>query len=274
MPGREEEDIDDDFFSNIRTKRKTIKEDILDEAFKKAEISKGLRSKEGKKITKKPFLKLGIILIFIAVLSLAVINYLPWMYIKYDVGDETLHESFGIDFKNSEGHYNETIDYIFESPCTNCSNNSKNYLGITKNDFTNIPRLITYAFVSLAILGIIFTIFEVIERKRNLSMELVSLVHSTFAIAAYVVCVFVIFISIKFLGAHFLLFYNRPFIEASGISNIIIIFPVIIILIIISFAIIIIATTVMQINFHEFEKKLLSEKTRSALSTFKFGKEI
>ena len=264
-----DEDIDEDFFADVRKNRKATKEDILDETFRKAEMLKGLRPKEKKKVTKKPFLKLGIVLIIIAVISLVAINYAPWMYIKYDAEYGTIQEFFNRDFK--EGHYYNEIDYIFESPCANCSNNSKNFIGLTKDDFTNIPKTTSYAFITLALLGIIFIIFEIIERRRNFSMEMVAVVHSTFAAAALTVSIFVVFTVIKFLSSYFLLYYNRPFIEVSGVNNVKLIFPVPIILIVISFASIIIAINIMKINFHEFEKKLVSEKTRSTLSSFKFG---
>jgi hypothetical protein len=205
---------------------------------------------------------------------LLVINYLPWIFIKFDTEYGILQETFFIDFKNSEGYYHEKIDYIFESSCTNCSKNSNNFIGITKNDFTDVPKIATYAFISLAILGIIFTIFEIIERKYNLSNKIALLVHSTFAIAAFFISIFVIFILIKFLGIYFLLFYNRPFIEASGIRNLILISPTTINLILISLIVIIITIGIIQINFREFEKKVFLEKSHTSLSTFKFGFKI
>ena len=133
------DDTVDDFYSDIKKSRKALKEDILDETFKKAEISKGLRPKEEKKVTKKTFLKLGIILIIIAIISLVVINHLTWMYVKYDADYGTIEELYYRELVNKEDQSYKEIDYIFESQCTNCSNNSKNYIGITKDDFTNIP---------------------------------------------------------------------------------------------------------------------------------------
>jgi len=275
MDYRENEAENEDFFLDVRKTRKKAKEDILDETFEKAEISKGLRPKKEEKGTKKPFLKLGIILIFIAVISLViVINHLPWMFIKYDAEYGTIQEFYHRDFINEEDHYYEEIDDIFESPCTNCSNSSKNYIGLIKDDFTNIPKTTSYGFITLALLGIIFTIFGIFERIRNFSRELVTVIHSTFAAAAFIVSIIIALSTIKFLGSHFLLYYNKPFIEASGVNDVILIYPVPLILIVISFAIMIIASTVMKINFHEFEKKLVPEKKRSSVSNFKFGNKI
>lgn len=266
MDYREEDVLNGDFFSDVRKIRKTAKEDILDESFRKAEISKGIRPKEGKKVVKKPFLKLGIILIIVAIISLVIINYLPWVYIKYNAEYGTIQEFFYKDFENKEGHYYPKIDHVFESPCTNCSNNSKNYLGITKNDFTDTPEITSYGFIILVLLGIIFTIFAILAKLRDYSLETVSMIHSTFAAATVIISIFIMLLNIKFLGLYFLLYYNRPFIETSGVNNVIMILLVPIIIVFISFAIIFIAFTVMKINFHEFEKKLKLDKSRSSIS--------
>lgn len=274
MQYRNEEEINGDFYSDMRKIRKAAKEDMLDETFKKAEISKGLRPEEERKVTKKPFLKFGIVLIIIAVVSLAIISYLPWMCTKYNSQSGTIQELFYKDFENKEGDYFAETDYIFESLCTNCSNNSKNYIGLTKNDFTNTPRTTSYGFITLAILGLIFTIFAILDRMRNFSMEIVTVIHSSFAAAAFIVNTVIMILSIKFLGVYFLVYYNKPFIEASGINNLILIFPVPIILIVISLTTIMIAITVMRINFHEFEIKLRLDKPRSSISNFRHRRDI
>jgi hypothetical protein len=261
-------DINDDFFPDIRMSRKAAKKNILDETFKKAEMTIGLRPSKKKKFQKKTFQKLGIGLIVIGLVSIFAINYLPWMYVKFDTDYGTMQEVFNRDFK--KGNFYDEIDYIFESPCTNCSNNSKSFIGLTKGDFSNIPKLTSYAFIILVLLGIIFTIFEVIERSRNLSVEIAKIIHSIFAVGALIVSVFVVFISIKILSSNLVLYYNKPFIEIFGIKNVILIFPAPIILIVISLVSIMISIFLIKINFHEFEKKFLSEKTRSTLSGYKF----
>lgn len=263
------DDINKDFSVDMRTHKKAIKEEILDETFRKAEILKGLRPIEKKEVTKKPFLKLGIVLIIITIISLVAINYTPWIYIKYDAENGIIQEFIHRDLK--DGHYYKEFDYIFESPCANCSNNSKNFIGLSKDDFTNIPKITFYGFIILFLLGIIFIIFEIIERKRNFSIKIVTLIHSTFAAATLTVNMFVIFTLIKFFSSNFLLYLNRSFIEVSGINNIILIFPVPIFIIFISLISIIIAINIMKINFLKFEKKLISEKTHSTLSYLNFG---
>jgi hypothetical protein len=268
-----EDEIDENFFSNFKKSRKTAKEDILDVTFKKAEMSKGLKTKSDKKKAKKPFLKLGIFLIAIAIIVLIIINFLPWIIIKYDSRYGEVQESYYINFDNNEGHYFNETNYIFESPCTNCSNYSSNFIGLTKDDFTNISNSVKLAFYGLIILGVIFTIFEVIEKWRNLNSDLVILIHSTFAVVSDIISIYVAYLCIKFIGSYFLLFYNTQFIEASGVNNIVVIYPVVIILLLISFIIMVIATAVMQVNFHEFEKRLFSETTHSALNAFNYGRK-
>jgi len=264
-----EKENDNDSFTKIKESIKNAKEDILDETFKKAELRKALRLKEEKKIPKKPFLKLGIVLIIIALIGILSVNSLPWVFIKYDTANGTTQESYFKDF--SEGTIHDETTYIFESPCNNCSNNSKNFIGLTMNDFSDIPKLTIYAFSLLGILGGIFVIYLIIDKWRNFSVDTTLLIHSAFAVFANIISVFVIFILAKFLGSHFLLYYNMPFIEASGIKNITIVYPATSILIILSATIIMITIVVMQINFRDFEKKFLFEKTRSGRKYFRFG---
>lgn len=259
---------DDDIFPNIPMSKKSIKEDILDESFKKAEISKEIQTKKGKKISKEPFRKLGIVLIIISIISLAIINFLPWMYIRYDAEYGTIEEFYYRGLENKEGNYYEEVNYIFESPCINCSYNSKNYIGVTEDDFTNIPKVASNGFFALVILGLIYTIFEIIKRKYNFFMETALIIHSIYAAAAIFISIVVAVSSIKFLGIYFLLYYNMSFIEASGVNNVILIFVAPIILIFVSSAIIKISITVLKINFDEFEKKSKMDKSQPSFSKF------
>ena len=269
MDSFEDDNLNEDFISDIKKFRKITKDDILDETYKKAEVSKRVQPKEEKKPFKKPYLKLGFFLIIISILSLIFITYSPWIYIKYDAEYGTIQQFFNRDFTN--GKYYKEIDYIFQSACTNCSNSSKNFIGIIKNDFIDIPRLTSYAFILLLTLGIIFTIFEIIERKRNYNTEKVAFVHSTFAIFSLVISFYLLILIIKFFSVYFLLYYNQSFIEAVYVKNIILVFPVITILFIILFLISIVSIIVMKINFSYFEKKYITEKISSTLTNFKLG---
>lgn len=267
-----EKEDDNDSFLKIKESIKSAKEDMLDETFKKAEIKKALRLKEEKKVPKKPFLKLGVVLIIISLVGIVSVNSLPWVFIKYDTSIGTTEESYYKDF--SEGTYHDETTYIFESPCTNCSNNSKNFIGLTLDDFSNIPKLAIYAFTIIGILGFIFTIYIIIDKWRNFSIDTTLLVHSTFAILANIFSLFIIFLLTKFLGSYFLLYYNISFIEASGLKNLTLVYPATSILIILSVTIIMITIVILRINFREYEKKFLLEKTRSKRHYFRFGSKL
>lgn len=265
------DDVDDDFFSNISKSKKSMKEDVLDETFKKAEKLKNSKPREGKKISEKPFRKLGIVLISIAIISLLIINYLPWMYVRYNVENGSVEEFYYRDFINLEGNYYNEVEYIFKSPCTNCSNNSGNFIGLDLNDFSNVPVSASYGFLLLALLGLIFTIFAIIDKKQKFSVEIVSFIHISFAIAGILISIAVLILCTKFLGIYFLLYHNMAFIEASGINNVILVFLGPIFLIIISIALIRVTITVIKINFDEFLKKMKSDKSYSLLSTLYQG---
>jgi hypothetical protein len=109
----------------------------------------------------------------------------------------------------------------------------------------------------------------VFERIQKLSKEFVTIIHSIFAAVAFFVSIFITILMINFLGSYFLLYYNKDFIEASGVTDVVLIYPVPLVLIVICFAIMIITTTVMKINFQEFEKKIEQVKSRAAISKFK-----
>lgn len=166
------DDVDDDFFSNIGKSKKSMKEDVLDETFNKAEKLKRSKPKEGKKISEKPFRKLGIVLIIIAIISLFVINYLPWMYVRFNSDNGSIEEFYYRDFINLEGDYYNEVDYIFESPCTNCTNNSKNFIGLNIDDFSEIPERASFGFILITLVGLIFTIFAIIEKSKILQLNL------------------------------------------------------------------------------------------------------
>lgn len=271
-----DENTDEDFLL-IRKKREKAKEEILDETFKKAEFLKKIRpAKEKRRAGDKPFFKSGIIIMIIAVVAIALINYTPWMYAKYDADKITVEQFFYKDFVSKESENNETyqkVTYLFNSPCTNCTNNSQNYIGLTIDDFKNVPRLTSYGFIALAIMGLIFTIFVVIDRFRNFSVETSYLVCSIFTAGYVVISVFTLLLSIKFLASHFLMYYNWPFIETSGLTNVRLVFLAPIIMISISCAIMKGAMTVLKINLREIEKRLESDKSGRSYSTYRYGSD-
>lgn len=272
LPGSEEP-LEDDFVLRKR-KKEIVKEEILDETYKKAEFLKKTQPvKEKRKGGDKPFFKSGIIIMIIAIVALALINYTPWMYAKYDSGDSTFQQFFYKDFvtKDMENQTYNNITNLFDSPCQNCTNNS-NYIGLAKEDFTNTPKLTSYGFIALLLMGLIFTIFVVIDWLRKFSFEKTYLVSSIFAVGYILVSVFILLLSLKFVSANFLLLYNMPFIQDEiGLTNVFLIFLAPIIMIVFSCAIMKGSMTVLKINYREVEKGLEPEETKKAHSTFRYG---
>jgi len=260
---------EDDFFRDIRRIRKNSKDDILDESFKKAEINKGIGSKEKKMLTKKPFLKLGVIFLIFMLIAILMINYFPWVYIKYDAEYGEVQEFFYKNFENERDFNYTEIDYIFKSPCTNCSNYTNNFIGIQKSDFTTTPKQTLNHFYILGILGAIFTIFAIVEKFKDFNKEFVSIIHSSFAMGGVLISIAIFLQNIKFLSFYLVFYNNFSFIEASNINNLIIIFLAPVIILFICFAIIIISSTVMKINFKDFEKIIKKQITKKSISEFK-----
>jgi hypothetical protein len=250
------------FYSEVRSSRKMQKENILDESFKRAERSKGIITQDKNQIIKKQqFHKLGVIFIIISIVALAVINFLPWVFIKFDAEYGTIQEFYFRDFENKEGrYYPNEMDNIFESKCTNCSFNSKNYIGISKDDFTVVPTTTSYTFFVFIALGIIFTIISILNYYRFYSRDIISIIHSSFAASGIIIGTFIILLNIKFLSVHFLVYFNEAFIETSGASDIILIFFAPLFIIIISIAIILISLITININLREYNKRRKSMK--------------
>ncbi len=231
--------------SDPTTKREQkIKEKILDETFKKAEISRGIKLPEittlTKKHTKKIFPKLGILLIIVGVIGIIFINNLPWAFIRYGTGDDKTETFIYRDFEIVES-LEEEINALLKSPY---------YLGISDNDFIETPSLSSYCFFSLVILGVVITLFGLLDRWRNLSLEVFTITHFIFATIAIIPGIIIVLSVIKFLGAHILLFHNAPFVTAPDV----IVFPTVFIIIALGFIIIKMMFTVMRMDFTELQK--------------------
>lgn len=260
-----DEDIEEEEQQKSDRKRKKLKEQFLDEAYKKAELLKKahLEIKKEQKLIKKPFIKIGIIAVIIAIIGLALINYVPWMYIKYDSDNGTIEEYFSYkDFNNNDIEI-DNITSLFESTCNNCSNNSKNYIGLTINDFTGSQRTIFNSLIVLALLGLIFTGFIIIDRFKNFSEETVNFIHSFFIGSTIFIDLIIFLSTIKFLGAHILMQLNRSFIEVLGLNNINLFFFAPYIFFISSLFLVIMGLMLIKANFNKAIKNLESQKSHS-----------
>jgi len=270
----DEYELDDDSLTTEK-KNERKKEKILDETFKKAKFLKEKKTINQKivksiKTVDRQFLKSGILIIIVAITMLIFVEYSPWMYINQETDDgSTIHLLYR-DF-NQEEEINQTVLNLFQSPCDNCSNNSQNYIGLTFNDFSSSPKTITNGIIILMILGIVFTIFLIIDKFRRFLDEIVFALHSLFSIAVIIVSLVILISSIKFIGTYFLIYHNWSFIEISGIKNANIVFLTPIILALIALAIIRGAIITFKINFREMENKFTIDSPEEPYSTYRYG---
>jgi len=275
MKDPDEEDINEDFLQNAR--REKTKNELLDETFKKAEIVHGLRPSEKKIIPKRPFLKSGIVLLVIAILCLVIIDNAPWMYIKYD--DPALgviEETFGRDLKNEKFDKIENADStvfgniqgLFESRCNNCSNNSQHFIGLSIDDFSSTPKMTFYAFMIMALMGIIFTLFQVIDKLRRFSFDTVAIIHSIFAAGIIFASTYVLLLVIKFFGTYLLIVHNGPF---SPLDELRVVFIAPVILIVIAAILIKGATAILKMNFNELKMRFKTDIPEDSFSIYRFG---
>lgn len=268
------EDIDKNNFLKIKKSEKE-KEELLDESFKRVELSKKKKKfliKEKKEI-KKFFPVFGVIFIVIAIVALLIINYLPWMYIKYNNSDYQEFEGFFYrDFK-TKFEQKEILD-LFGSNCNNCSSYSHNYIGLSTEDFIYSPQYCFYGFIALILLGLISIIFAIIDKFRNFSIKSYVLFYFISGIIEVIIGVYILSICVKFLGANFLLFYNKSLIEGIGLYNAKLLILAPILLIVFAFILIKGAMIAVELNFKKLEKRNISDKTSGFVSAYKYGSNI
>ena len=267
-------DLDEDGFLKIKKIEKE-KEELLDETFKKAELlkkRKKLLTRE-KKDFKKFIPAFGIIFIIIAIVGLFIINYLPWMYIKYyNPGYGEVEDFFYRDFK-TKFDYKEILD-LMGSKYNNYSTNSQSYIGLLTEDFIYSPQYSFYGFIALIFSGLISIIFAIIDKSRNFSIKSAILFYSIIAIIEVIIGVYILSLCIRFLGANFLLEYNRPLIENIGLNNVKLLILAPILLIIFAFIIMKGAMVAVDLNFKELEKRKEPDKTSRLFSPNKYRSNI
>ena len=268
------EDIDKNNFLKVK-KSEREKEELLDESFKRVELSRKKKKfliKEKKEI-KKFFPVFGVIFIVIAIVALLIINYLPWMYIKYNNSDYQEFEGFFYkDFK-TKFEQKEILD-LLGSNCNNCSSYSHNYIGLSTEDFIYSPQYCFYGFIALILLGLISIIFAIIDKLRNFSIKSYVLFYFISGIIEVIIGVYILSICVKFLGANFLLFYNKSLIEGIGLYNAKLLILAPILLIVFAFILVKGAMIAVELNFKELEKRNISDKTSGFVSAYKYGSNI
>ena len=263
--------MNDDFALNEKSKDKQ-RDQVLDESFKKAEISRNLQSTY-KRATSNPIWekdlgkgttsKTGSILIIIAILAIVCIYFMPWAFIAYNAdyieGDG--YGAYALIFNNAKSNDIESQDIVdlFGTP---------NYIGVTISDFTDTPIKTVGGFISLAILGLLFWFFQMIDRFRKFSAATFSIIHCFFAGSSALIGVYIILSVSKFIGVYFLIAHNMNLEQFPSLKTIIIFLNPIII-IILGVVIVKSSYTVIKIYYTELERKSIGRNARH--SFFKTG---
>ena len=245
----------------IEKRKEEIKETMIDNAFKKAEIKRSLHSSDKNsenKSHKKTFPKFGFILIICAIIGFIIVSYVPWAYIEYGPENELTTVTIYKDFKIESGENTEIYD-LFRSP---------HYLGLSTGDFSEAATLELYGFISLIALGILITIFGILDKMRNFSWEIFVITHFVISAATIISGIFIVLSVAKFLGAHFIQYHNT---FPESYANITILFPAAFILIIFGFVIIKLAFTMMKIDFSKIQEPKEDEAFEETFSSTIYG---
>jgi len=239
-----------DSFRDIPSKEKR-REEILDESLKKFEESR--KKKKNKSFTfttkKKSFLKIGLVILIIAIICFAIISYLPWMYISYRNSSESdgIEKFYYKDFKQN------IIDDGGEIANFLDSKDSILYLGLDVNDLGTIPNsLISLCYV-LIVLSMFFIAVTIFDKKINFSHEKIFTFQTIGTSIVIVVLLYFIYILVEFLGINILLFTNTDVLK-NIFPEFTIIFPAPLALIFIVALLTKICFTVIKSNYNEMIK--------------------
>lgn len=239
-----------DEFLNDKQDKKILNEEILEDKHKKiSTFIDNFKIKGKSNFKKKPFFKLGLILIIVGIICLLVLNLAPWVYIKYDNEISDVKDNEFFYYKDKIDNFNG--DTVFSGFFD--SESSYEYLGVNSDSFKSMYLEHSYILYLIIILGVVFTIIGIFVKRYDFSIDKYGLLHSFFAMLTSVLCVYLIFITVKFLGAEMLLFYNGNFIS-DNLGNLAIIFITPFFLIFLYSCLLKINFTVLKINLHYFEK--------------------
>jgi hypothetical protein len=247
-----------------------IREQILDETFKKAEKTYKHRSSDKEKSNQigkvKTFPRLGILLIVFALLILIIINISPWLYVKYDANFGEMDVFFNKNLNSGDIEHTAILD-LFESPY---------YLGLSAADFANTYTSVFNGVLILLILGSAITIFGAIDKFRDFSAENFIIIHFIFAIAAIITFIFIVLSMMKFLGGYLLLFHNMALIKESGpnLDIMVFTFPTAFMLTVLGVIIIKVMFTIIRIDFNGLLKIVETDTSELSFSHYTVGGKI
>lgn len=197
----------------------------------------------------KPFFKIGFVILIIAIICLAVINYIPWMYIRYSSPSQSdfIEKSYYKDFKTQEeGNESKILDFFN-------SKNSSLYLGLNKNDFSLIPEISSYISYILVILSLIFITLVVLDKKFDFSLKKVLVFQTLITSIIIILFLYTIYILVQFLGANILSFTNITILK-TFFPDLAVIFTAPLVIISLSAVSMKICFTVIKSNYNEMFK--------------------
>lgn len=206
---------------------------------------------KNKKIKKKakPFFKIGFVILTITIICLAVVNYLPWMYIRHSSSSQSdfIERSYYKDFKTQEdGNESKILDFFN-------SKNSSLYLGLNKNDFSLIPNISNHICYILVILSLIFVTLVILDKKIDFSLKKLLVFQTLITSIIIIVFLYTIYILVQFLGANILSFTNISILK-TFFPDLALIFPAPLIIISLLAVSLKICFTVIKSNYNEMFK--------------------
>ncbi len=248
----------------IAERKEKIKERILDETFKKAEVSRGLRSSDSgthkKRSYEKTFPKIGFLIIGLAIVGLLFISNVPWVYIRYDVGGVGKEAAFDSSFANVG---NQTLLNIFKSPY---------HLGLSTDDVAHAYLMKKIGFIALIILGTIITIFGIMDKFRDFSIETFIAIHFILTTAIIAPSTFIALSGIKILGAHFMFYHNSNLILDPKLTFLF--FPAVTMAVVLGLIIIKLMFTVIRMDFSALQKIKDIETSEPSFPHYTLGGKV
>jgi hypothetical protein len=198
-----------------------------------------------------------LLIIGLAIVGLLFINNVPWVYIRYDAGKEATFDS------SFENVGNQTLLNIF---------NSTYPLGLSTDDVTYAHSMVFIGFISLIILGIVITIFGILDKFRDFSIETFIAIHFIFTTAIIAPSTFIALSGMKILGAHFLFYHNSNLILDPKLTFLF--FPAVVTAVVLSLIIIKLMFTVIRMDFSALQKIKDIETSEPSFPHYALGGKV
>jgi hypothetical protein len=149
------------------------------------------------KYAKKPFPKLGILIIILAIIGIYLANTGSWLHYSATWKSGSIEEDF---YKDLEGTNNSLI-FFFNPPYSFIHGMSADY-------FLESPALALYGLYSLLIIGFVIIFFGLIDKKKNFSIINFHTIQFILYSLIIVPCVFIITSVIRFIQVFIITGHN------------------------------------------------------------------